>query len=182
MGLIYMVIFTLMLLDVETESENWIFLKYGRIGNPYIIQGTTVPCDYTHFLHYFYYSLTCAMPPFGFMCINFDFDLTTNVRTSTAMVRMSATRVHTPTVRVRMSSTRVPELQYKRPHVRYTGPHVHYGVHMSTTNVRTPTVRVCTSATQVHTSTKNVCMVASLSKGHEVNYRPGCNKKLHLIR
>ena len=27
-----MVIFTLMLLDVETERENWIFLKYGRIG------------------------------------------------------------------------------------------------------------------------------------------------------
>ena len=27
-----MVIFTLMLLNVETESENWIFLKYGRIG------------------------------------------------------------------------------------------------------------------------------------------------------
>ena len=27
-----MVIFTLMLLDVETKSENWIFLKYGRIG------------------------------------------------------------------------------------------------------------------------------------------------------
>ena len=43
-----MVIFTLMLLDVESESENWNFLKYGRIGNtlcnPYI-QGTTVPCD-----------------------------------------------------------------------------------------------------------------------------------------
>ena len=27
-----MVIFTLMLVDVETESENWNFLKYGRIG------------------------------------------------------------------------------------------------------------------------------------------------------
>ena len=27
-----MVIFTLVLLDVETESENWDFLKYGRIG------------------------------------------------------------------------------------------------------------------------------------------------------
>ena len=37
-----------MLNKVETESENWNFLKYGRIGNtlcnPYI-QGTTVPCD-----------------------------------------------------------------------------------------------------------------------------------------
>ena len=31
-GLIFMVIITLMLVDVETESENWIFLKYGRIG------------------------------------------------------------------------------------------------------------------------------------------------------
>ena len=30
--IIFMVIFNLMLLDVETESENWIFLKYGRIG------------------------------------------------------------------------------------------------------------------------------------------------------
>ena len=27
-----MVIFILMLVDVETESENWNFLKYGRIG------------------------------------------------------------------------------------------------------------------------------------------------------
>ena len=27
-----MVIFTLMSVDVETESENWNFLKYGRIG------------------------------------------------------------------------------------------------------------------------------------------------------
>ena len=38
----------LMLVDVETESEKWNFLKYGRIGNtlcnPYI-QGTVVPCD-----------------------------------------------------------------------------------------------------------------------------------------
>ena len=32
-----------MLNKIETESENWNFLKYGRIGNPYI-QGTTVPC------------------------------------------------------------------------------------------------------------------------------------------
>ena len=44
-----MVIFTLVLVDVETENENLNFLKYGRIGkrpicNPYI-QGTTVPCD-----------------------------------------------------------------------------------------------------------------------------------------
>ena len=27
-----MVIFTLRLVDFETESENWNFLKYGRIG------------------------------------------------------------------------------------------------------------------------------------------------------
>ena len=37
-----------MLVDVETESENWNFLKYGTIlktlCNRYI-QGTTVPCD-----------------------------------------------------------------------------------------------------------------------------------------
>ena len=32
-GLIFMVIFTLILLDVdETESENWMFLMHGRIG------------------------------------------------------------------------------------------------------------------------------------------------------
>ena len=44
-----MVIFTLMTVDVETESENWNFLKYGRIGKhpmQSLIQGTTVPCDY----------------------------------------------------------------------------------------------------------------------------------------
>ena len=43
-----------MLVDVElTESENWIFLKYGRIValyNPYI-QGTTVPCDSMQYVH-----------------------------------------------------------------------------------------------------------------------------------
>ena len=29
-GVNFMVIFTLMLVDVETESENWNFLKYGH--------------------------------------------------------------------------------------------------------------------------------------------------------
>ena len=34
-----------MLLDVETESENWIFLKYARIGKHPMQSLYTVPCD-----------------------------------------------------------------------------------------------------------------------------------------
>ena len=50
-----MVIFTLILVDVElTESENWNFLKYGRIGNtlcnPYNIVMNNI---ITHIHHIF---------------------------------------------------------------------------------------------------------------------------------
>ena len=45
-----MVVFTLMLLDVETESENWIFLKYGRtLCNSYeVLPYLVILCPISH--------------------------------------------------------------------------------------------------------------------------------------
>ena len=51
-----MVIFTLMTVNVETESENWNFLKYGRIGKHpmqslytrYYIPSVIATCIYSY--------------------------------------------------------------------------------------------------------------------------------------
>ena len=40
---------------IEIESENWNFLKYGRIGEhpmQSLYQGTTIPCDILHLYMY----------------------------------------------------------------------------------------------------------------------------------